>query len=292
VLILLMPLVGFLMFKTFGDDSSKNQTNNQSQVVVTLLDVGQGLSVWVRQGERNMLYDVGNHYRSGFNLVDAVILPEMLAQGVNQLDVLVISHWDMDHSGGLHTLLQQKVVKRLILPSESKPKREKGLVTSAIEVSRCASTSWENLWKDSSTQLMWRQISLADYGLSGNDASCVILLNLFGRKVLIAGDIEAKAESVLIELAGKSDAMSLASDVLIAPHHGSKTSSTKEFLSYVMPAYVLISAGKNNSYGHPHKNITGAYWDQGSHWYNTGRHGQIRVIFKADGGYRVIPHLP
>jgi len=300
VLILLMPLVGFLIFKTYGDNFSKNQTNNNSQVVVTLLDVGQGLSVWVRQGERNMLYDVGNHYRSGFNLVDAVILPELLAQGVNQIDVLAISHWDMDHSGGLHSLLQQKVVRRLILPSESKPKREKGLVTSAIDVSRCASTSWENLWKDFSSQpstqpnthLMWRQIALADYGLSGNDASCVILLNLFGRQVLIAGDIEAKAESVLVELAGKSDGVSLVSDVLIAPHHGSKTSSTKEFINQVMPAYVLISAGRNNSYGHPHKSITGTYWGYGSHWYNTGRHGQIRVIIEADGDYRVIPYLP
>ena len=198
----------------------------------------------------------------------------------------------MDHSGGLNTLLQQKVVKRLILPSESKPKREQALVTSAIEVSRCASTSWENLWKDSSTQLMWRQIALVDYGLTGNDASCVILLNLFGRQMLIAGDIEAKAESVLIELAGKSDTMSLVSDVLIAPHHGSKTSSTKEFLNYVMPAYVLVSAGNNNSYGHPHKNITSAYWGNGSHWFNTGRHGQIRVIFEANGDYRVIPYVP
>jgi len=192
------------------------------------------------------------------------------------------------------------VVKRLILPSENKPKREKGLLTSALEVSRCASTSWENLWQEPSTQLgarpstqlMWRQISLADYSLSGNDASCVILLNLFGRQVLIAGDIEAKAESVLVELAGKSDGISLVSDVLIAPHHGSKTSSTKEFLNQVMPAYVLISAGRNNSYGHPHKSITGAYWGYGSHWYNTGRHGQIRVIFEANGDYRVIPYVP
>jgi len=292
LLFLLVPLIGFLMFKTLANNSPKNKANSQSQVVVTLLDVGQGLSVWVRQGDHNMLYDVGNRYRSGFNLVDAVIFPEMLAQGINQLDVLVISHWDMDHSGGLNTLLQQQVVKRLILPSESKPKREKSLVLSATKVSRCASTSWENLWKDSSAQLMWRQIALADYGLTGNNASCVILLNLFGRQVLIAGDIEAKAEAVLVELAGKSGTMSLASDVLISPHHGSKTSSTNEFLTHVMPAYVLISAGKNNSYGHPHKNITDAYWRYGSHWYNTGRHGQIRVIFETNGGYRVIPYLP
>ena len=103
-----------------------------------------------------MLYDLGNRYHSGFNLVDAVILPEMLGQGVNQLDVLVISHWDMDHSGGLNALLQQQRVKRLILPSEHKPKREQAMVVSAADVSRCTSTRWKALWEDANTPLMWR----------------------------------------------------------------------------------------------------------------------------------------
>ncbi len=239
-----------------------------------------------------MLYDVGNYYLSGFNFVDAVILPEMRSEGVQQLDLVVISHWDMDHSGGLETLLQQQTVQRLLLPSERNLKREQNLGSTVANTSRCASTAWQNLWQDSSSQLLWRQIALAEQGLQGNNASCVILLHVFGRQVLITGDIEAKAEFVLIRLAGKTEGMSLVSDVLIAPHHGSKTSSTKEFLNYVMPAYVLVSAGKNNSYGHPHKNITSAYWGNGSDWFNTGRHGQIRVIFEADGAYRVIPHVP
>ena len=292
VLMLLMPLVFFIMIKIFETNFPKSQTHIQPRVVVTMLDVGQGLSVWVRQGEQNMLYDVGNRYRSGFNLVDAVILPEMLAQGVNQLDVLVISHWDMDHSGGLDALLQQQTVQRLILPSESKAKREQDLVTVAIKVSRCVSTAWENLWQDSDDKLMWRQIALADYGLSGNNASCVILLNVYGRQVIIAGDIEAKAEDLLVKIASKSGGMTLASDVLIAPHHGSKTSSTEKFLTQVRPAYVLVSAGKNNSYGHPHEQITDTYWRHGSHWYNTGRHGQIRVVFETNGEYQVIPYVP
>ena len=306
ILFLLMPFVVFIMFKTLATNNPKNLDNIQPQVVVTLLDVGQGLSVWVRQGERNMLYDVGNRYHSGFNLVDAVILPEMLAQGVRQLDVLVISHWDMDHSGGLNALLRQQTVKRLILPSERKAKREQGLVrtltkaatttkkTATMKVNRCVSSPWENLWKGPSPPLMWRQIALADYGLTGNNASCVILLNIYGRQVLIAGDIEAKAEGFLIAAASELGTIgtSLASDVLIAPHHGSKTSSTEKFLTHVRPAYVLVSAGKRNSYGHPHDQITNAYWRHGSHWYNTGRNGQIRVVFEIDGAYQVTPYLP
>ena len=292
VLILLIPLVLFIVFKIIKSHTFKNQDNIQLPVVVTLLDVGQGLSVWIHQGDRNMLYDVGNHYRGGFNLVDSVIMPEMLALNVEQLDVLVISHWDMDHSGGLHTLLKQKAVRHLILPSEKKLKREQVLPITSVSVSRCASTPWQNLWQDFASNLMWRQIALADYQLKGNNASCVVLLNIYGRKVLITGDIEAKAEKRLIKIASELAPNSLNSDILISPHHGSKTSSTENFLHYVRPAYVLVSAGKNNSYGHPHQQTTDAYWRHGSHWYNTGRHGQIQVVFESNGEYKVTPYLP
>ena len=293
LLMLLMPLIFFTLLKSQSPQARvPEHPHTQPPVFITLLDVGQGLSLWVRQGEHNMLYDLGNRYASGFNLVDAVILPEMLSQGVDQLDVLVISHWDMDHSGGLNTLLQQQTVKRLILPTEVKATRESGLVDYADKMSRCASTAWQNLWLDNANTLMWRQIALAEYGLSGNDASCVILLNIYGRQVLIAGDIEAKAEAMLVALVGELDSVSLVSDVLIAPHHGSKTSSTADFLAKVRPSYVLISAGKANPYGHPHKKNTQAYWRHGSHWYNTARHGQIQAVFTANGEYKVRPYLP
>ena len=292
LLLLLLPLV---LFKTF-EVSQINHPNyarlNELPVVITLLDVGQGLSVWVRQGKHNMLYDVGNYYPSGFNFVDAVILPEMRLEGVHQLDLVVISHWDMDHSGGLETLLQQQTVQRLLLPSELNLKREQNLGSIAENTSRCASTAWQNLWQDSSSQLLWRQIALVEQGLQGNNASCVILLHVFGRQVLITGDIEAKGEGKLLEMIDNLDLTSLASEVLIAPHHGSKTSSTEAFLTHVRPAYVLVSAGKNNPYGHPHKSKTKAYWKQGSQWYNTGRQGQIKMVFNPSGEYQVLPFSP
>ena len=292
LLLLLMPLVLFKTLEVLQINAPKYARLNELPVVITLLDVGQGLSVWVRQGKHNMLYDVGNYYLSGFNFVDAVILPEMRSEGVQQLDLVVISHWDMDHSGGLETLLQQQTVQRLLLPSERNLKREQNLGSAVANTSRCASTAWQNLWQDSSSQLLWRQIALAEQGLQGNNASCVILLHVFGRQVLITGDIEAKGEGKLLEMIDKLDLTLLASEVLIAPHHGSKTSSTEAFLTHVRPAYVLVSAGKNNPYGHPHKNKTKAYWEQGSQWYNTGRHGQIKMVFNPNGEYQVLPFSP
>jgi competence protein ComEC len=292
LLLLLMPLVLFKTLEVLQINAPKYARLNELPVVITLLDVGQGLSVWVRQGKHNMLYDVGNYYLSGFNFVDAVILPEMRSEGVQQLDLVVISHWDMDHSGGLETLLQQQTVQRLLLPSERNLKREQNLGSTVANTSRCASTAWQNLWQDSSSQLLWRQIALAEQGLQGNNASCVILLHVFGRQVLITGDIEAKGEGKLLEMIDKLDLTLLASEVLIAPHHGSKTSSTEAFLTHVRPAYVLVSAGKNNPYGHPHKNKTKAYWEQGSQWYNTGRHGQIKMVFNPNGEYQVLPFSP
>ena len=292
LLLLLMPLVLFKTLEVLQINAPKYARLNELPVVITLLDVGQGLSVWVRQGKHNMLYDVGNYYLSGFNFVDAVILPEMRLEGVHQLDLVVISHWDMDHSGGLETLLQQQTVQRLLLPSELNLKREQNLGSIAENTSRCASTAWQNLWQDSSSQLLWRQIALVEQGLQGNNASCVILLHVFGRQVLITGDIEAKGEGKLLEMIDNLDLTSLASEVLIAPHHGSKTSSTEAFLTHVRPAYVLVSAGKNNPYGHPHKSKTKAYWKQGSQWYNTGRQGQIKMVFNPSGEYQVLPFSP
>ena len=292
LLLLLMPLVLFKTLEVSQINAPKYARLNELPVVITVLDVGQGLSVWVRQGKHNMLYDVGNYYLSGFNFVDAVILPEMRSEGVQQLDLVVISHWDMDHSGGLETLLQQQTVQRLLLPSERNLKREQNLGSKVANTSRYASTAWQNFWQDSSSQLLWRQIALAEQGLQGNNASCVILLHVFGRQVLITGAIEAKGEGKLLKMIDKLDLTSLASEVLIAPHHGSKTSSTEAFLTHVRPAYVLVSAGKNNPYGHPHKNKTKEYWEQGSQWYNTGRHGQIKMVFNPTGEYQVLPFSP
>ena len=257
-------------------------------VKLTLFDVGQGLSVWLQNGDQHLLYDLGNRYQSGFNLVDAVVLPELRVAGVNELHTVVVGHWDRDHSGGLETLLAQMPVQHLLLPTAINTQREAPLGQSTTDVRRCRTNMWQPWSDDPKMPIQWRQIALAEAGLSGNNASCIVLLRIYGRQIMIAGDIEARAEAELL----RQYAADLTSDILIAPHHGSNSSSTAAFLQRVAPSYVLISAGLHNAFGHPRKVVTRRYWQLGSHWYNTAQHGQIVVTFAPDGDYQVQPFLP
>ena len=115
--------------------------------------------------------------------------------------------------------------------------------------------------------------------MRGNDASCVIQVDWQRQRLLIAGDIEKPAERLLVELYGDS----LQSDILISPHHGSRTSSDDLFLYRVAPKTVIISAGYRNRFAHPHPQVIERYWRHGIHWYNTALHGQIRIKSTADG---------
>jgi len=275
-----------------------------NSVSVTVFDVGQGLSVWfeaINDGNKEQLiYDVGNQYRSGFNMVNAVILPELRANGVTHIDTLVIGHWDSDHSGGLTTLISQLRVSNLVLPSQVNPNREVGLAdyTNNANVTRCRTTRWQGFGgsyvSKGSGPVRWRMLALGGVNnyvvpaLKGNNASCVLIFEIYGRRVVVAGDIEAKAEKLLTVLEPEV----WFSDVLISPHHGSKTSSTNHFLNYVRPGHIIISAGANNSYGHPHKSVVEAYWQHGGMWYNTARDGQVQVVFRPKADYVITTNKP
>ncbi|HCH31354.1 MAG TPA: DNA internalization-related competence protein ComEC/Rec2 [Oceanospirillaceae bacterium] len=257
-------------------------------VILTLFDVGQGLSVWLQHGDQHLIYDLGNRYRSGFNLVDAVVLPELREAGVNELHTVVVGHWDKDHSGGLEALLAQMPVQHLLLPTAINSQREVPLELNTTTVKRCRTDKWQTWSEEPAVPIQWRQIALADAGLRGNNASCIVLLSIYGRQVMIAGDIEARAETQLL----RQYIDGLTSDILIAPHHGSNSSSTAAFLQRVAPSYVLISAGLHNAFGHPRKVVTRRYWQFGSHWYNTAQHGQVVVTIEPNGDYQVQPFLP
>jgi competence protein ComEC len=213
-------------------------------LIVTVMDVGQGLAVLVRSGDAVILYDTGAGDLKGPNMAGSVLLPYLQQLGIQRLDLLVISHNDRDHASGIYTLHQQLEIAQTWfgeeaaegIPGQSPCRAGKHRVFGALRV----------------TVL---HPSLASPGTSANDSSCVIRVESLGFSVLLPGDISSGVEGKLL----REQASSLPATVLIAAHHGSKTSSSLPFLRAVNPALAVFSTGYRNRFGHPHPDVLRRY---------------------------------
>lgn len=249
----------------------------QGAMQVTVLDVGQGLAVVVRTQAHTLLYDTGPSYSSQSDSGSRVIVPYLRAAGIRHLDSLLISHDDNDHSGGAASILEQVPVRQMLssLPEDS------ALIATHAN-SRChAGQSWQ--WDGVVFEIIFPDSdSYQKTRIKDNDRSCVLrITSQFGR-LLIPGDIERGAENALI----RSEYL-LKSDVLIAPHHGSKTSSTWAFLQEVAPAAVVLTSGYLNRFRHPHPTVIQRYEDLGSKIYRSDQDGAIIINFAAESGIEI-----
>jgi competence protein ComEC len=210
---------------------------------VTLLDVGQGLSAVVRTRHHALVFDTGPRYLSGFNTGDAVVLPFLQAKGAQRLDMLIVSHGDNDHIGGARALLQQIETRQVLTSVPQK--------MSWVAHQRCqAGQQWR--WDGVEFRLLHPPVTGA--AGRGNNDSCVLKVSAGGQSVLLPGDIEREAERQLLE-----DPAQLKADVLVAPHHGSKTSSSEPFVRAVKPEWVLYPVGYRNRYGFPRPEVAARY---------------------------------
>lgn len=252
----------FLLLPLFFPRSEKLE---YGEAQMTLLDVGQGLSVVLQTAQHAILYDTGARFAEQSDMGASVVLPYLLHQGINKIDDLIISHGDNDHSGGAVAVLAALPVDRLF---SSVAEFAEGQGRQYCR----AGQQWE--WDG----VVFTMLSPADKAFEKeNDNSCVLKMSTSHWSALLTGDIEHLAESELL----KTDAEKLASDVLIAPHHGSKTSSSPEFLRSVAPKVVLIPAGKLNRFGFPHRQVLARYRILNAPWYIQGEQGAIRVTHKA-----------
>ena len=229
-----------------------------------LLDVGQGLAVLVQTAGHMVLYDAGPQYGQ-FSLGEAVVVPAVRRYGQDSIDLAVISHLAADHAGGLAGI-QKSIPIRMIVSGEPM----------GIPGSEACSRGRVWKWDDVVFEVLW---PTRDLNLSGNDQSCVIQIRSETGTALLTGDIERFPERALIKLAGKT----LQSDILLVPHHGSRTSSSERFIELVSPEVAIVSRGSSNRYGHPHPAIRQRYLTRGIRWFDTGMLGQITLTTDQNG---------
>lgn len=236
---------------------------------VTLLDVGQGLAVVVQTAQHSLVFDTGARFSAETDMGQSVVLPFLRQQGLAKVDTLVVSHGDNDHIGGAESLLRGMTIARVLT---SVPQQLGDYAPLPCK----AGDSW--VWDGVRFTLLAPQKVFA----SDNDNSCVLkVANLHGA-VLLTGDIQASAEAWLLQTYGQQ----LHADVLVAPHHGSKTSSTAPFLNAVKPTWVLIPAGYRNPFGHPHPEVVRRYEQLPAHWLNNADSGAITASM-ANGVWEV-----
>jgi len=246
--------------------AGSNDRLSSGQFEMTVLDVGQGLAVAIRTRQHHLIYDVGARFSPTFDVSSSVILPYLQYQGVASLDRVIISHGDNDHAGSLPMLLAEMPVAEVI-SGASKP------LLKDIAIKPCLSgQEWQ--WDEVHFELMQAdEVSWKNE----NNRSCVLKVSGRNLSVLIPGDIERTAESYLIEQFGGQ----LKADILLAPHHGSLTSSGERFLAQVNPSVVVVSSGYRNRFGHPHAKVLVRYRQRNIKVLNTAKDGAI-VVTNSD----------
>lgn len=232
---------------------------------LSLVDVDQGLAAVLRTEQHALLFDAGARHSARFDLGRVAVLPYLRAAGVMQLDTLVLSHADNDHVGGAPAVRKELEPARILASPYGN--------ASSDDVCR-AGLAW--VWDGVQFVVLHPG---ADFKGRENDTSCVLHARSRYGAVLLPADIETRAEAALVSRYGAG----LAATVLVAPHHGSKSSSSQEFVRQVAPQWVLFPVGYRNRYGHPHGSVVERYRTQNAVTLDTAAHGAIEVQLTADG---------
>jgi len=235
----------------------------RGSLLIEVLDVGLGMAVLLSTEHHTLLYDSGPGDGREQNLVDAVITPALAGLGRHAPEQIIISHGDLDHAGGLATLLKHYPTADLLANLPAQP----------ANIEPCHS---DLTWSHDGFEFQVLHPSTALPYL-GNDSSCVLSVRGSQASVLFTGDISSAIENRL------RTTMLAPHDILFVPHHGSKTSSATEFIAAVRPEASIATASLGNRFGFPRDEIRQRYIDAGSKFWSTGECGAVRILITADG---------
>jgi competence protein ComEC len=236
---------------------------------LAILDVGQGLAVVVSTNSHVLVYDTGPGFRTGRDTGELVVLPYLRHRGIREVDMLMVSHGDLDHQGGMNSIVKGMPTETLVVgPS---------VHYAAAAMTRCrAGQRW--VWDDVSFEVLHPQevASVRD-----NDSSCVLRIQANAASALLTGDIEQEGEAALVS-SGLRQA-----DIVVVPHHGSRSSSTSEFIKALAPRIAVFSAGYRNRWGFPKSDVVARWQASHARTYSTIDSGAIEIRIASDGATRV-----
>jgi competence protein ComEC len=235
----------------------------------TVLDVGQGLAVVVRTRNHALVYDSGPRFSERFSAGEAIVLPELARLGVRRLDLLMLSHGDADHAGAASDIVDGIRTARIV---SGTPRQIVGV--GAVESCRDG-YAWT--WDGVSFRQFHPGGNLA--GAGDNDRSCVLLIGAAGGgSLLLTGDVEVAAQQRLVHAGGLDR-----TDVVLAPHHGSRGALYPPLIARLAPRQVIFSAAYRSRFGHPHAAVTAAYAAAGARLWNTAQAGALRIAAGPQG---------
>ncbi len=254
---------------------------------ITMIDVGQGdcFLISLPSGE-HILVDGGSSDVK--NVGEYRLLPYLKAQGIDTLDAVFLSHLDFDHTSGVRELLEAEKsgveIEQVIMPVLSETSDSMQAYSQFISIAPqryfMAKSEDTLTFSDLKIQVLWPKMT--DISTDSNEGSLVLFMEYQGLGVLFTGDVGMEAEDEILEALDTSKC-----HVLKVAHHGSKHSTSLELLQTLSPKVALISAGKDNSYGHPHKELLERLTDTGVAIYNTAQTGQV-TLYKLQKNIKVV----
>jgi competence protein ComEC len=246
-----------------------------------VVDVGQGLAVALRDSSGGTaLLDAGGSHVRGYDPGETIVVPFLLHQGIRRIDVLVVTHDDLDHAGGTFAVVRQLEVGELWLGPGfgSSP-----LLAELVDLAQRRGTAVVGVsagMVSAPGQVALRVLAPARLlgPAQSNARSLALLAGTAPTRLLVPGDADHAAERAMLERGEPVRA-----EALVLGHHGSRHSSAKEFLSAVDPRYAIVSAGRGNPFRHPHVETLDRVRESGARLLRTDRDGWIRLRARPDG---------
>lgn len=240
---------------------------NLPELKISVMDVGQGTAAVVQVKDKTLVYDTGPKYTDSFDAGGAILAPYLYSHAISRIDTLVVSHNDMDHIGGLTGFLEKVSPGLILVGDPEKMQVPVELFTASPTVTNChqyAPWQWHNV------EFAFLPVSVTR-STKDNNRSCVLLIRFKDQSILLPGDIEARVENQLLSEQKIPANLTL----LLAAHHGSRTSSTEKFIKHTKPQFVIYSAGYRSQHGHPHPLVRKRFQSVGGREFNTAISGAL-----------------